>query len=93
MAQLFVRIELRGTPGQDIYSQLHNYMMSKNWRQKVPGSRTNNLPHATYQGTFANDEPDLQSIARKLRVHIESTIWRNAIVLVIRSAAWAQSES
>ena len=93
MSQVFVRIELRGTPSQDIYRQLHNYMISKNWRQTITGSRMNNLPHAIYQGTFANDEPDLRSIARKLREHIESTIWRNAIVLVIRSAAWAQSES
>jgi hypothetical protein len=93
MAQVFVRIELRGTPGKDIYSQLHTYMISKNWRQTITGSRTNNLPHATYQGTFTNDEPDLQSIARRLREHIQSTIWKKAIVLVIRSAAWAQSES
>jgi hypothetical protein len=92
MSQVFVRVELRGTPGEDVYARLHADMKSKNWDQTITGAaRTSNLPHAMYQGTFKNDVPDLAAIAKGLREHIEATIWRKAIVLVIRSAGWAQS--
>lgn len=43
------------------------------------------------QGTFTNGEPNLAAIAKGLKEHIEANIWTKAIVLVIRSAGWAQS--
>jgi hypothetical protein len=94
MSQLFVRIELRGTPSEETYTKLHAYMRSKNWSQEITGeSATVMLPHATYQATFGEDQPNTLRIAKALRTYIESNIWTKAIVLVIRSADWARSGS
>jgi hypothetical protein len=68
MSQLFARIELRGTPGEDSYNQLHTYMRSQNWLQTVTGATaTTNLPHATYQAIFTQDAPNLAAIASALK--------------------------
>jgi hypothetical protein len=92
MAQLFARVELRGSPGEDTYTTLHAYMRSQNWHQTITGSTaTSNLPHAVYQGNSANDQPDLLSIATGIKAYIEANIWTRALVLVIRSADWAIS--
>jgi hypothetical protein len=37
MAQLFARIELRGTPGEPVHERLHAYMASLNWYQTIDG--------------------------------------------------------
>jgi hypothetical protein len=92
MSQLFVRVELRGTPGEDVYARLHADMKAKNWRQTITYvGRASNLPHAMYQGTYTSDEPDLAAITKALREHIEARIWKKVIDLAIRSAGWAQS--
>lgn len=94
MSQLFARIELRGTPGEDVYEELHEYMKSRNWSQQITGSKnTVDLPHATYQGKFTADEPNCSAVAKDLKEYIRANIWAKAIVLVIRSATWAQSSS
>jgi hypothetical protein len=93
MSQLFARIELRGTPSEQTYEKLHAYMKSQNWLQDITGSATISLPHGTYQAKFASDEPDTLAIAKALRTYIEANIWTKAIVLVIRSAHWAQTAS
>ena len=92
MSLLFARIELRGTPGEDSYNQLHAYMRSRGWLQTITGATaTVNLPHATYQATFTQDSPNLAAIANALKAHIEANIWTRALVLVIRSVEWAQT--
>jgi hypothetical protein len=92
MSQLFDRIELRGTPGEDRYNQLHAYMSSQNRHQTITGAtRTVALPHATYQGIFVTEQPDLASIANALKAHIEANIWTRALILIIRSVDWAQT--
>ena len=53
MAQLFARIELRGTPGEPVYERLHAHMESLNWYRMIDGVTeagdqiTMTLPHAT----------------------------------------------
>jgi hypothetical protein len=37
MAQLFARIELRGTPGEAGYERLHAHMESLNWYRTIDG--------------------------------------------------------
>jgi hypothetical protein len=97
MAQLFAPVELRGTPGEHVYEQLHTYMASLNWLQTIDGFTeagdqiTLVLPHATYQGHSVSDSPDVRRMAADLRSHIESTIWTPAIVLVIRGENWGQA--
>ncbi len=90
MSQLFARIELRGTPGEDVYNKLHAYMEAKNWFRTITGSKTVALPHATYQATFG-DAPELLKIAKALKAEIESTIWTRALVLVVKTVDWAIS--
>jgi hypothetical protein len=97
MALLFARIELRGTPGEPVYQQLHAYMASLNWLRTIDGITdsgdqiTKALPHATYQADSISDDPLPLSFAQELRSGIESRIWTPAIVLVIRSANWGQA--
>jgi hypothetical protein len=92
MSLLFARIELRGTPGDEIYSRLHAFMESRNWLRTITGTTaTVQLPHGTYQAVFSIDAPDTMAIAQSLKRDIEANIWSRALVLVIRSAHWAQT--
>ena len=88
MSQLFARVELRGTPGEEVYERLHAFMHGNNWFQVIAGVQ---LPHATYQATNSLDAPNLLGIANALKAEIEKTIWTKALVLVIRSADWGKS--
>lgn len=88
MSQLFARVELRGTPGEDVYKRLHDFMHGNNWFQQIAGVQ---LPHATYQGTNPSEAPNLLGIANALKEEIEKTIWTKALVLVVRSADWGKS--
>jgi hypothetical protein len=88
MPQLFVKVELMGTPGEGDYKKLREYMRSKNWCSAISGA---NLPHATYQTALPPGMYDLMEMARSFKVEIEKTTQVKALVLVIRSADWAQS--
>src|SRR5580698_6409821 len=97
MAQLFARIELRGSPGESVYERLHAHMESLNWYRAVDGVTeagdqiTMTLPHATYHAHTVSDDPLPLAVAHELRSGIESRIWRQAIVLVITTANWGQA--
>jgi hypothetical protein len=97
MAQLFARVELRGTPDESVYERLHAHMGSLNWLRTIDGFTetgdqiTKTLPHATYQANSVSDNPLPLAIAQELRSGIESQIWTAVIVLVIRSANWGQA--
>jgi hypothetical protein len=88
MSQLFARIELRGTPNEDVYNKLHAYMEAKNWFRTITGTKTVALPHATYQAT-SGEAPELLKIANALKAEIESQIWTKALVLVVQTVNWA----
>jgi hypothetical protein len=88
MAQLFARVELRGTPGEETYQKLHQYMFSKNWFQQINGY---DLPHATYQANSVAAEPNLMAMANELKTEIERRIWTKALILMVRSADWAKT--
>lgn len=88
MSQLFARVELRGTSGADVYDKLHAYMASKCWYQTITGTQTVALPHATYQGTYESEAPDVLAIAMALKSDIEATIWPKALVLVMQTVNW-----
>ena len=90
MPVVFARVELRGDPTWENYNQLHALMKGKHWNQYLPGYPNNPMPHAMYQGTFTN-EPDLTAVANALRKDIETNVWTQAIVLLIKQADWAQS--
>ncbi len=88
MSQLFARVELLGSPSEEVYEKLHAEMERLNWYRKINGKA---LPHATYQATFTSDAPDLMELAKTLKAMIEQKIWTKSLVLVIRSADWAKS--
>jgi hypothetical protein len=94
MAQLIVRVELRGSPDADVYKRLHEHMGGLNYSPSIPSTAgTMALPHAMYQGTTNAAVPDVVSIASALRISIETNIWTKAIVLVMIVANWGQSRA
>lgn len=88
MTQLFVKVELIGAPDEGDYKKLREYMRGKNWRTEISGA---NLPYSMYQTTVPPGVYNLMQIARSFKVEIEKTTQTKALVLVIRSADWAQS--
>lgn len=89
MAQIFIRVELRGDPSKQDYDNLHAYMETMNWYRKIIGSAgESTLPHAMYQG---NSEKDTSSIAAALKDGIEANVWTRAIVLVISAQTWGMA--
>jgi hypothetical protein len=88
MSLLFARVELLGSPSEEVYEKLHAQMESLNWYRQI---KEKNLPHATYQATFTADAPDLMQVAKGIKATIEQQIWAKSLVLVIRAADWAKS--
>lgn len=98
MTQLFARIELRGSPSQEIYQKLHQYMANLNWLTTISGtagvaaqSMTVALPHATYQAIYNSPPTNLLDVANKLKSGIEANVWTKALILVIESLNWAET--
>ena len=91
MALLFARVELRGTPGEEVYQQLHAHMESQHWHKTITGKREVSLPHATYQGTTNTDALDIAELATNLKSGIESQVWTKALVLIVQATNWAQT--
>jgi len=87
MAHLFIRVELRGSPGWQDYENLHAYMEKNNWYRKIQGtSGASSLPHAMYHG---DSENDILAITSALRKGVQSNVWSQAIVLVISAQTWS----
>lgn len=86
MAQIFIRVELRGNPKAEDYDRLHEFMATKNWYRQINRSAgVSMLPHATYQGSSDTAPVD---IARALKTSIESQAWNSAVVLVMAASLW-----
>lgn len=89
MAQIFIRVELRGNPTYQDYEKLHTFMERKNWYRAINGTAGRSmLPHAMYQGT-SDAEPS--KIASALRSEIQAEVWTVAIVLVISALSWGMN--
>jgi hypothetical protein len=89
MAQIFIRVELRGDPSKQDYDNLHAYMETNNWYRKIVGSAgESTLPHAMYQG---NSENGASSIASALKNGIEANVWTRPVVLVISAQTWGMA--
>jgi hypothetical protein len=90
MAQLFARVELRGTPGEAVYEKLHAHLEKLYWYRWIKGGAQVGLPHAMYQATV-DGTPDVVGIAANLKASIQANVWANALILVVQSSNWAQS--
>ena len=45
MAHLFIRVELRGSPGWEDYEKLHAFMETKNWFRTIQGTAGRSETH------------------------------------------------
>jgi hypothetical protein len=90
MPVVFARIELLGSPSEEIYERLHAFMNARNWSQHLPGHPDKPMPHAMYQA-FYNESPDLGHLAAAFKKEIEGEIWTRALILLIEKNNWAQS--
>lgn len=89
MAQILIRVELRGNPTYQDYEKLHSYMERNNWLRTIDGTAgRSTLPHAMYQGT-SDVEPS--KIAAGLRSGIQAEVWTVAVVLVINALTWGMN--
>jgi hypothetical protein len=89
MAQVIIRIELRGTPGGAVYQTLHQVMEGKGWRRTISGTAgTTPLPSAMYQGNYDGTPTDLSTA---IHDQIVPSVWLGgSAVLVVQVANWAQ---
>jgi hypothetical protein len=87
MAHLFIRVELRGNPSRQDYDNLHTYMENNHWYCKIQGTAgQSTLPHAMYHG---NSDNNISNITNALRKGIQTSVWTEAIVLVISAENWS----
>ena len=87
MAQVFIRVELRGTPTAETYEALHTYMANLNYWPSITGMKGKSvLPHAMYQGGY---DRELSGLVTALQSDIQAKIWTKAVVLAIHSSDWA----
>lgn len=87
LAQLIIRVELRGNPSAKDYENLHAYMHNNNWSREIQGTAGESaLPHAMYQGNYDQDITDLTSALRR---GIQAKVWTQAVVLVISAQTWS----
>jgi len=90
MAEIFIRVELRGEPTGDVYDELHEYMEDENnWSRTIDSSEgVIDLPTAMYHG---NSNMELLELVEALQDYIESNIWDDAVVMAIETGEWALS--
>jgi hypothetical protein len=87
MANIIIRVELKGTPSQETYTSLHAFMSNRGWSQQIiaEGNRPMALPHAMYSGS---SQTAIVTLAAALRDEIQSQIWTKAMVLAIEWNNW-----
>jgi hypothetical protein len=89
MAQIVIRVELRGNPTYQDYEKLHTFMEQKKWYRAINGTAGRGmLPHSMYQGA-SDAEP--RKIASALRSEIQAEVWTIVIVLVINTLSWGMN--
>ncbi len=94
MSQVVVRIELHGDPNGDIYDELHEYMEENDWLRTLigGGGTASDMPHAMYQASYVEPDPDLGALVENLENYINKQIWEGTTILAMRVEDWAISE-
>lgn len=83
MAELFIRVELKGGAGGEIYAELREYMEDLDWERQVDDV---DLPTAMYYGD-SDEEP--AALGKALHADIVEQIWSDAVVLIMETSDWA----
>jgi hypothetical protein len=83
MPLVFISVELRGKPSLQIYEKLDTHMEKNYWYRMKDGRR---LPHAMYQGFT---DRNLGALSSTIRADIQTNIWRDSVVFIVASDAWA----
>lgn len=95
MAYYTIRIELIGSPPQNVYEDLHARMERGGFFLTVTGTNpegesiTAPLPHATYYGSV---EADVSAVRDWARDHAKEA-WGKSIVFVAATSTWARGQS
>ena len=80
MSYFIVRVELYGTPSEDVYNRLHNAMEQKGFsRTFTEGNQKLQFPHAVYC-LFQSNLPTTQVV--ELAKQAAATAWKDFAVLV-----------
>jgi len=89
MAQVIIRIELKGSPSGTVYQDLHALMERKGWKRTIVGAKGETpLPSAMYQGQYNDPVGDLSTA---LHDHVVPSVWSGgSAVLVMALTDWAQ---
>jgi hypothetical protein len=62
-------------------------MENNNWHWKIEGTAGESvLPHAMYRG---NSDKDISAVTSALRKGIQTSIWTQAVVLIISAQTWS----
>lgn len=95
MSDFTLRVELLGTPSQEIYANLHARMKAGGFLQTVSGtnnagqSLTTDLPHATYYGTVNSTAAAVRDWAQAQA----KDAWGKSVVFVAQTDTWAWGKS
>ena len=91
MAAYTLRIELLGSPSQDVYKNLHARMAAEGFLQTVTGVNSNgtsvtcNLPHATYFGSSGATATQVRDWSQAQA----KAVWGSNTVFVAETSSWA----
>jgi hypothetical protein len=93
MAAYTLRIELLGSPSQQVYDELHARMKKGGFLQTITGTnpqgetKAYDLPHATYYGT---SDATCAAVRDWPKSHATEA-WGKSIVFVAQTSTWARS--
>jgi hypothetical protein len=86
MANYTIRVQLDGNPSYEQYERLHSLMAHLGFGRTVTGSKTIELPHATYYGSTASRIEQVRDVVRD---QVKATIQNNIKVFVAQTETWA----
>jgi hypothetical protein len=89
MADFTVRVELVGSPGVEVYQNLHAKMQTLGFLTTVNNAGTTyKLPHATYYGSSILTGVELSSKVADL---VATQVWTKPLVFVSETTNWGLS--
>ena len=95
MSYFTLRIELVGSPSQEVYKDLHARMQVGGFYQTVTGTNasgqsvTASMPHATYYGSVNATAAAVRDWAQ---AHAKEA-WGKSIIFVAETSTWARGEN
>jgi hypothetical protein len=86
LAAYTIRVQLNGDASYEQYEKLHTLMSQMGFGRTVTGSKTIDLPHATYYGHSA---ADVSSVRDTVQSNVKARIQSSILVFVAKTETWA----